>query len=44
MHDYNNSESSWACKPAFGAFLSTRPERLIELGDVLGTAPVRGDG
>jgi O-methyltransferase len=44
VHDYNNSESSWACKRAFDEFLASRPEQLIELGDVWGTALVRRDG
>jgi O-methyltransferase len=41
MHDYNNSESEWACKRAFDAFLEGRPERIVELGDVWGSALIR---
>jgi len=41
MHDYNNSESDWACKRAFDEFLAERPERLVELADVWGTALIR---
>jgi O-methyltransferase len=44
MHDYNNSESDWACKRAFDAFLADRPERLVELGDVWGSALIRRMG
>ena len=41
MHDYNNSESDWACKRAFDAFLERRRERIVELGDVWGSALIR---
>jgi len=41
MHDYNNPESDWACKRAFDAFLADKPEALVELGDVWGTALIR---
>ena len=41
MHDYNNSESNWACKRAFDDFLTDRPEAIIELGDVWGSALIR---
>ena len=44
MHDYNNSESDWACKRAFDDFLRDRPERLVELGDVWGSALIRRVG
>lgn len=44
VHDYNNDESEWACKRAFDAFLADKPERLIELGDVWGTALIRRAG
>jgi O-methyltransferase len=44
MHDYNNAESDWACKRAFDTFLADRPERLVELGDVWGSALIRRDG
>jgi O-methyltransferase len=44
MHDYNNSESDWACKRAFDAFLGSRPERIVELGDVWGSALIRKAG
>jgi O-methyltransferase len=44
MHDYNNSESDWACKRAMDAFLRDKPERLIELGDVWGSALIRRVG
>lgn len=41
MHDYNNAESDWACKRAFDDFLHDRPEAVVELGDVWGTALIR---
>jgi O-methyltransferase len=41
VHDYNNTESDWACKRAFDAFLEGRPERVVELGDVWGSALIR---
>lgn len=44
VHDYNNPESDWACKRAFDAFLSDKPERLIELGDMWGSAMIRRAG
>lgn len=44
VHDYNNDESQWACKRAFDAFLADKPERLVELGDVWGTALIRRAG
>ena len=44
MHDYNNAESNWACKRAFDSFLEDRPEQLVELGDVWGSALIRRMG
>jgi O-methyltransferase len=44
MHDYNNSESQWACKRAFDEFLAGKPERIVELGDVWGSALIRKVG
>jgi O-methyltransferase len=41
VHDYNNTESDWACKRAFDAFLDGKPERIVELGDVWGSALIR---
>jgi O-methyltransferase len=41
MHDYNNPESDWACKRAFDAFLADKPELVVELGDMWGSALVR---
>jgi O-methyltransferase len=41
MHDYNNPESEWACKRAFDGFLDGKPERIVELGDVWGSAMIR---
>ncbi len=44
MHDYNNPESDWACKRAFDAFLADKPERVVELGDMWGSALIRAPG
>ena len=44
MHDYNNPESDWACKRALDGFLVDRPERVIELGDMWGSALIRRIG
>jgi O-methyltransferase len=44
VHDYNNPESGWACKRAFDQFLSDKPEQLVELGDVWGSALIRRAG
>lgn len=41
VHDYNNPESDWACKRALDAFLADKPERLVEIADVWGSAFVR---
>ena len=41
VHDYNNSESNWACKRAFDAFLTDKPECLVEIADEWGTALIR---
>jgi O-methyltransferase len=44
VHDYNNPESDWACKRALDAFLEDRPEQIVELGDVWGSALIRRVG
>jgi O-methyltransferase len=44
MHDYNNPESEWACKRAFDAFLADKPEALVEIGDMWGSALIRRAG
>jgi O-methyltransferase len=44
MHDYNNPESDWACKRAFDGFLADKPEAVVELGDMWGSALVRRAG
>lgn len=41
VHDFNSPESDWACKRALEQFLVDKPERLIELPDVAGTALFR---
>lgn len=38
VHDYSNEESDWACKRAFDGFSADKPERLVKLGDVRGSA------
>jgi O-methyltransferase len=44
MHDYNSEESNWACKRAFDGFLADKPERVVELGDMWGSALIRRAG
>jgi O-methyltransferase len=44
MHDYNNEESERACRRAFDEFLEDKPEHLVELGDVWGSALIRRSG
>jgi O-methyltransferase len=44
VHDYNNSESDWACKRAFDTFLADKPELIVELGDIWGSALIRRVG
>jgi O-methyltransferase len=41
VHDYNSPESEWACKRALDTFLEDKPERLIDIGDVWGSALMR---
>jgi O-methyltransferase len=41
VHDYNNSESNWACKRALDEFLSDKPELLVEVSDIYGSALFR---
>jgi O-methyltransferase len=41
VHDYNSPECDWACKRALDQFLSDKPEHLIDIGDVWGSALVR---
>jgi O-methyltransferase len=44
MHDYNNPESDWACKRALDSFLGDKPESVVEVGDMWGTALIRRAG
>lgn len=44
VHDYNNDESDRACQRALDSFLASRSERLVELGDVWGSALIRRAG
>lgn len=41
LHDYNSPESNHAVRRATDAFLADKPEKLIELPDVWGTALFR---
>ena len=41
VHDYNNDESDWACKRALDEFVADKPEHVIDIGDVWGTALFR---
>ena len=41
VHDYNNPESDWACKRALDSFLADKPEQLVEIADMWGSALVR---
>jgi O-methyltransferase len=41
LHDYNSPESEWANMRAFNEFLADKPEQVIELGDVWGSALIR---
>ena len=44
VHDYNNAESDWAGKRAFDGYLADKPERVVELGDMWGSALIRRAG
>jgi O-methyltransferase len=41
VHDYNNEESDWACKRALDTFIADKPEHVIDIGDVWGSALLR---
>ena len=41
VHDYNNSESKWACKRSLDKFMEDKPENIIEIADILGSAMFR---
>jgi len=41
IHDYNNDESDWACKRAVDGFMKDKPEKIIAIPDVWGTALFR---
>lgn len=41
VHDYNSPESNWACKRALDAFLTDKPELIIEVPDTWGSAMFR---
>lgn len=41
VHDYNSPESAGACKQALDSFMAGRPEHIIDIADVAGTAMFR---
>lgn len=41
VHDFNNPESSWACRRAVTEFMAGKPEKLVELPDVWGSVVIR---
>lgn len=41
VHDYNNPESDWGCRRALDSFIEDKPERIVEIADVWGTALFR---
>jgi O-methyltransferase len=41
VHDYNSREYNGACKRALDDFLSDKPERVVDIADVWGSALVR---
>ncbi len=41
VHDYNNSESNWACKRAVNEFMQDKSENIIEISDVWGSVLIR---
>jgi len=41
VHDYNSQESNWACKRALDEFMKDKPEKIIEIADINGSAIFR---
>ena len=41
VHDYNNPESQYACRRALDAFLKDKPEHVVEVADLWGSALIR---
>ncbi|MDP8240461.1 MAG: TylF/MycF/NovP-related O-methyltransferase [Candidatus Hatepunaea meridiana] len=41
VHDYNNSESNWGCKRSLDKFMEDKPENIIDVADILGSAMFR---
>jgi O-methyltransferase len=41
IHDYNSSESNWACKRALDGFLKDKPEKIIAIPDASGSVIFR---
>ena len=41
VHDYNSAESNWACKRCVDNFMKDKPEKIIEIADIHGSAIFR---
>jgi len=41
VHDYNSPESEGACRKALDSYMAGRPERIIDIADIAGTALIR---
>jgi O-methyltransferase len=41
VHDFNNPESDFACKKALTGFMTDKPEKIVEIPDMWGTALFR---
>jgi O-methyltransferase len=41
VHDFNSPESDWACNRALNEFMQDKPEKIIEIADIYGTAMIR---
>lgn len=41
VHDFNSSESDWACNKALTKFMQDKPEEIIEIADIRGSALFR---
>ena len=41
IHDYNSTESGWACKRAVDGFMTDKREQLVEISDIWGSALFR---
>lgn len=41
IHDYNSPESDWACMRSVDKFMADKPEQIIEVADICGSAMFR---